>query len=87
MLNKINDINLEEETVKIEETERYIFLMEESQKMYPECCLFMLHIAVCSQIMEENGIEYDENDVENYNNLYCKKLEYNNMISKIEEKE
>jgi len=31
--------------------------------------------------MEEEGVEVDENKVEEMKNLYCKKLEYDNMIS------
>ena len=66
---------------KIEETERYEFLMEESLRKYPDSCLWLIHCAVCNQILEEQGIEVDENDVEEMKNLYCKKLEYDNMIT------
>jgi len=31
--------------------------------------------------MEEQGVEVDENEVDAMKNLYCKKLEYDNMIS------
>ena len=37
------------------------------------CCM--------SEIMEEQGVEVDENEVEEMKNNYCKKLEYDNMIS------
>ena len=33
--------------------------------------------------MDEQGIEIDENDVQAMKNLYCKKLEYDNMINAI----
>ena len=68
---------------KIEETERYQFLMEESLKQYPHACMWMVHCAVCEQILEEQGIEIDENDVNEMKNLYCKKLEYDNMIEAV----
>ena len=68
------------EDTKIEETERYQFLMEESLKQYPYACMWMVHCAVCEQILEEQGIEIDENDVNEMKNLYCKKLEYDDMI-------
>ena len=75
---------MENENIPIEETERYQFLMEESMKRYPDACGWILHVAVCQQIMEEQGKEIDENDVENLKNLYCDKLEYDNMINVIE---
>lgn len=65
---------------KIEETERYQFLMEESVRQFPDACNWMIHCAVCEQILEEQGIEVDENDVDEMKNLYCKKLEYDDMI-------
>ena len=55
--------------------------MEESMKLYPCACGWMIHCAVCQEIMEEQGVEVDENEVEEMKNLYCKKLEYDNMIS------
>jgi len=70
-----------EDTVPIEETERYTFLMEESMKQFPYACGWMVHCAVCQEIMEEQGLEVDENEVEEMKNIYCKKLEYDNMIS------
>ena len=72
---------MENQNLPIGETERYAFLMEESMKQFPYACVLMVHVAVCSQIMEEQGIEVDENEVENYKNIYCKKLEYDDMIS------
>jgi len=68
------------EDTKIEETKRYQFLMEESLKQFPDACMWMVHCAVCEQILEEQGIEIDENDVNEMKNLYCKKLEYDDMI-------
>ena len=72
---------MENQDLPIEETERYAFLMEESMKQFPYACSLMVHVAVCSQIIEEAGMEVDENEVENYKNIYCKKLEYDDMIS------
>ena len=66
---------------KIEDTERYSFLMEESIRLYPSACQWLVHCAVCEQILEEQGIEIDENEVEQMKNLYCNKLEYDNMIT------
>ena len=66
---------------KIEDTERYAFLMEESIRLYPNACQWLVHCAVCEQILEEQGIEIDENEVEQMKNLYCNKLEYDNMIT------
>ena len=66
---------------KIEDTERYSFLMEESIRLYPSACQWLVHCAVCEQILEEQGIEIDENEVEQMKNLYCTKLEYDNMIT------
>ena len=54
--------------------------MEESLKQFPDACMWMVHCAVCEQILEEQGIEIDENDVNEMKNLYCKKLEYDDMI-------
>ena len=68
------------EGTKIEDTERYQFLMEESVRQYPDACIWMVHCAVCEQMLEEQGIEVDENDVIEMKHLYCKKLEYDDMI-------
>ena len=73
--------NLTETKQAIEETERYQFLMEESMKQFTCACQWMIHTAVCCQIMEEQGFEVDDNEIDNMKNIYCKKLEYNNMIS------
>ena len=72
------------EDTKIEETERYQFLMEESMKQFPDACMWLVHCAVCEQLLEEQGIEIDENDVHEMKNIYCTKLEYDNMISATE---
>jgi len=50
-------------------------------KQYPYACGWMVHCAVCQEIMEEQGLEVNENEVEEMKNIYCKKLEYDNMIS------
>jgi len=80
---------MEQQQVKIEDTARYEFLMEESMKQFPTACMWMVHCAVCEQILEEEGIEIDTNDVETMKNVYCSKLEYNDMItcSKFEDEE
>ena len=39
-----------ENIVPIEETERYIFLIEESMKLYPCACGWMIHCAVCQKL-------------------------------------
>ena len=70
-----------EDNVPIEETERYTFLMEESMKQFPYACGWMVHCAVCQEIMEEQGVEVDENEGAETKSLYFKKLEYDNMIS------
>ena len=44
-----------EKNVAIEETERYMFLMEKSMKPFPYACGWMVHCAVCQEIMEEQG--------------------------------
>ena len=72
--------NNQDSETKIEDTERYQFLMEESVRQFPDACMWMVHCAVCEQILEELGIEVDENDVDEMKNLYCKKLEYDDMI-------
>ena len=78
------EINNNEDTeTKIEDTERYQFLMEESVRQYPDACIRMVHCAVCEQMLEEQGIEVDENDINEMKHLYCKKLEYDNMINAI----
>ena len=69
------------EGVKIEETERYQYLMEESLRQFPMACMWMIHCAVCEQILEEQGVAIDDNDVHQMRNIYCKKLEYDDMIS------
>lgn len=68
------------EEIKIEDTERYQYLMDESMRLYPQSCQWMIHVAVCEQIMEEQGIDVDSNDVDKMKNLYCKKLEYDDVI-------
>ena len=45
-------------TKKIEDTERYSFLMEESIRLYPSACQWLVHCAVCEQILEEQGIRH-----------------------------
>lgn len=60
--------------------ERYAFLMEESVRLYPCACQYLVHAAVCEQLLEEQGVEYDEDKISEFKNLYCKKLEYENMI-------
>ena len=74
---------------KIEDTDRYQFLMEESMKLYPDACMWLVHTAVCEQILEDQGIEINENDVADMKELYCEKLEYDDMAtaSKIAERE
>ena len=42
--------------------------------------LWLVHVAVCEQMLEEQGIEVDENDINEMKHLYCKKLEYDDMI-------
>ena len=69
------------EPVKIEETKRYQFLMEESIRQFPEACLWVIHCAVCEQVLEEQGIEIDSNDVKDMTSIYCKKLEYDGLIT------
>ena len=70
------------EPVKIEETERYQFLMEESIRQFPEACLWVIHCAVCKQVLEEQGIEIDSNDVKDMTSIYrVKKLEYDGLIT------
>lgn len=68
------------EEIRIEDTERYQYLMEESMRLYPQACQWMVHVAVCEQIMDEQGIDIDSNDVDEMKNLYCKKLEYDDVI-------
>lgn len=77
-------MNSEEEPVNntpVLDTERYEFLMEESMKLYPNACMWIIHTAVCEQLCEEAGIQFDENDVNKLKEMYCNKLEYNNMIT------
>ena len=76
-----NKVVTNEDTVPFEEKEQYTSLMEESMKQFPYACGWMVHCAVCQEIMEEEGVEVDENKVEEMKNLYCKKQEYDNMIS------
>ena len=62
------------ETVKIEETERYQYLMEESIRQFPMACMWMIHCAVCEQILEEQGIEIDANDVKDMKSILIQKI-------------
>ena len=63
--------------------------MEESMKQFPAACMWMAHCAICEQILEEEGIEIDTNDIQSMKNIYCSKLEYNDVItcSKFEDEE
>ena len=60
------------EPVKIEETERYQFVMEESIRQFPEACSWVIHCSVCEQVPEEQGIEIDPNNVKDMTSIYCK---------------
>ena len=77
----MNNIELKTEQIKIEDTERYQYLMEESMRSYPSACMLLVQCAVCEEIMCEMGITIDDNDTEKMKNIYCNKLEYENMIS------
>jgi hypothetical protein len=43
--------------------------------------MLLVQCAVCEEIMGEMGITIDDNDTEKMKNIYCNKLEYENMIS------
>jgi hypothetical protein len=77
----MNNIELKTEQIKIEDTQRYQYLMEESMRIYPSACMWLVHCAVCEEIMGEMGITIDDNDTDMMKNIYCNKLEYENMIS------
>lgn len=69
------------ERVKIEDTARYQFLMEESLRQFPDACMWLVHCAVCEEILDEEGIQIDSNDVKDMTSVYCKKLEYDDLIT------
>ena len=70
----MNNIESTTEQIKIEDTKRYQYLMEESMRMYPSACMWLVHCAVCEEIMGEMGITIDDNDTEKMKNIYCNKL-------------
>jgi hypothetical protein len=77
----MNNIESTTEQIKIEDTKRYQYLMEESMRSYPSACMLLVQCVVCEEIMGEMGITIDDNDTEKMKNIYCNKLEYENMIS------